>query len=65
MGKPDTVQMSQDVPIVHPIIKVFKNHFRKNTAFTDVTYRVLEQERSACEAAEKIQFDDVVGLAKL
>ena len=61
MGKPDTVQMSQDVPIVHPIIKYSEDHFRKNTAFTDGTYRVLEEQRRAYKRAEEVQFDDVVG----
>ena len=62
MGKSDTVQMSQDVPIVHPIIKHSKDHFRKNTAFTDGRYRVIEKQRCAYKYAEKIQFEDVVGL---
>ena len=61
MGKPDTVQMSQDVPIVHPIIKVSEDHFKKNTAFTDGTYRVLEEQRWAYRSAEKVHFDDIVG----
>ena len=65
MGKPDTVQMSQDVPIVHPIIKISEDHFRMNTAFTDGTYRVLEEQRSAYSFSKKVQFDDVVGLVKL
>ena len=30
MGKLDTVQMSQEVPIVHPIIKISEDHFREN-----------------------------------
>ena len=64
MGKPDSVQMSQDVPIVHPIIKYSKDHFSRNTAFTDGTYRVLEQQRSAYEYADKIRYNDVVGLVK-
>ena len=63
MGKPDTVQMSQDVPIVHPIIKISEDHFRRNTAFTDGRYRVLEQQRSAYKYEEEVQFDDVVGFA--
>ena len=62
MGKPDTVQMSQDVPIVHPIIKYSRDHFKENTAFTDGTYRVLEEQRSAYRRAKEVQFDDVVGL---
>ena len=62
MGKQDTVQMSQEVPVVHPIIKVSEDHFRRNTAFTDGRYRVLEEQRSAYKDAEEIQFDDVVGL---
>ena len=64
MGKLDTVQMSQEVPIVHPIIKISEDHFIRNTAFTDGTYRVLEEQRSAYKYSEKIQFDDVVGLVK-
>ena len=62
MGKQDTVQMSEEVPIVHPIIKLSKDHFKKNTAFTDGRYRVLEEQRRAYKNAEKVQFDDVVGL---
>ena len=61
MGKPDTVKMSQDVPIVHPIIKFSEDHFSRNTAFTDGKYRVLEEQRSAYKYADEIQFDDVVG----
>ena len=62
MGKQDTVQMSQGVPVVHPIIKVSKYHFRRNTAFTDGRYRVLEEQRRAYKNAQKVQFDDLVGL---
>ena len=62
MGTPDTVQMSQEVPVVHPIIKLSDDHFRKNTAFTDGRYRVLEQQRRAYKDAECIMFDDIVGL---
>ena len=62
MGKADTVQMSQEVPEVHPIIKVSEDHFKKNTAFTDGTYQVLERQRMAYKEAQKVQFHDVVGL---
>ena len=62
MGKADTVQMSQGVPVVHPIIKLSEDHFKENTAFADGTYRVLEKQRSAYYGAPKIKFDDVVGL---
>ena len=61
MGRPDSVQMSQDVPLVHPIIKISEDHFRRNTAFTDGTYRVLEEQRSAYKDAEETQFDDIIG----
>ena len=61
MGKPDIVQMSQDIPTVHPIIKYSRDHFKRNTAFTDGTYRVLEKQRSAYKDAEEIHFDDIVG----
>ena len=61
MGKPDTVQMSQDVPIVHPIIKISRDHFRRNAAITDGTYRALKEQRRVYRDAEEIQFDDVVG----
>ena len=60
MGKPDTVQMSQEVPEVHPIIKVSEDHFKKNTAFTDGTYQVLERQREAYKRAQKVQFHDVI-----
>ena len=58
MGKPDT---SRDVPIVHPFIKLSKDHFKRNTAFTDGTYRVLEKQRSAYKDAEEVLYDDIVG----
>ena len=61
MGKPDTVQISQEVPIVHPIIKISEDHFRENTAFTDGRYRALEEQRWAYKSAEEIRFNDVVG----
>ena len=64
MGKPDSAQTSQQVPIVHPVIKLSEKHFRENTAFTDGTYRVLEEQRNAYCYAEKVLFDDVVGLVK-
>ena len=56
MGKRDTLQMSQEVPVVHPIIKLSKDHFRKNTAFADGRYRVLEVQRNAYMNAEKVHF---------
>ena len=62
MGKQDTVQMSEEVPVVHPIIKLSEDHFRKNTAFADGKYRVLEEQQKAYKDAEEVQFDDVVGL---
>ena len=65
MGKSDTVQMSQDVPIVHPIIKYSRDHFIRNTAFADGTYRVFEERRNAYKDAEEVQFNDVVGLVCL
>ena len=65
MGKPCTVQMSQDVPIVHPVIKYSRDHFVHNTAFTDGKYRVLHSKklikRTVYKDAPKVQFDDVVG----
>ena len=61
MGKPDTVQMSHKVPIVHPIIKISEDHFIRNTVFIDGRYRALEEQRSAYKYADKIQFNDVVG----
>ena len=65
MGKPDSAQTSQQVPIVHPVIKISEKHFRKNTAFADGTYRVLEEKRNAYYYAKKVLFDDVVGLVKI
>ena len=64
MGKQDTIQMSKEAPIVHPIIKVSKDHFRMNTAFTDGTYRDEEQQK-AYKYAEEVKFDEVVGLVFL
>ena len=62
MGIKDTEEMNQNVPVVHPVIKVSKDHFRKNTSYLDGRYRVLEQQRRAYSNAPVVQFDDVVGL---
>ena len=64
MGKSDTVQMSHDVPIVHPIIKLSENHFKRSTDFTDGTYLALDKQRSAFKYYKNVQFDDIVGLVK-
>ena len=61
-GRPDTVKTSQDIPVVHPTIKLSEDHFNKNTAFTDGTYRSLKKQRTAYKDAPQIEFDDVVGL---
>ena len=63
MGKPGTVQMSQNVPIVHPTIIHKFDYFSKNTAFTDGTYRTHEQQRAAYYG-EVLQFNDIIGLVK-
>ena len=44
--------MSQDVPIVHPIIRYIKDYFQD----------VVEEHRKDYIGNRKIQFDDVVGL---
>ena len=61
MGKPDT---SQEVPIVHPTIKLSEDHFRRKPDLTDGTYLAHNDQRRAFEYCENVQFDDVVGLVK-
>ena len=62
MGKNDTCHMSEEVPVVHPIIKLSEDHFRRNTAFSDERYKVLEAQREAYRFAPLVSFDDLVGL---
>ena len=62
MGKPDIFQMSQDIPIVHPIIKYSWEHFLMHADFIDRKERVVEKHKRFYRGNEKIQFDDVVGL---
>ena len=62
MGKNDTCHMSEEVPVVHPIIKLSEDHFRRNTAFIDGRYQVLEAQREAYRFAPLVNFDDIVGL---
>ena len=62
MGIKDTEEVIRNVPVVHPVLKVSINHFRRNTAFVDGRYRVLEEQRRAYKNAPEVQFDDVVGL---
>ena len=62
MGKNDTGHMSEEVPVVHPIIKFSEDHFRRNTAFSDGRYQVLEAQREAYKYAPSVNFDDLVGL---
>ena len=62
MGIKDTEEMNRNVPVVHPVLKMSRNHFRKNNAFVDGRYRVLEEQRRAYKDAPLVQFDDIVGL---
>ena len=51
------------MPIVHPVIKHSRNHYKKNTAFTDGTYQTHEQQRAAYYG-EILQFNDLIGSVK-
>ena len=62
MGIKDTEEMSQNVPVVHPVLKVSEDHFRTNTAFVQGSYRPLDEQREIYENAPTVNFDDVVGL---
>ena len=62
MGIKDTEEMSRNVPVVHPVLKVSEDHFRRNTAYVDGRYRILEQQRRAYKYAPEVNYDDIVGL---
>ena len=62
MGTPDSVQKSQAVPVVHPVIKVSIDHFRNNTAYVDGRYRVIEEQRRAYKYTPEVTYDDIIGL---
>ena len=61
MGIKDTEEMNRNVPVVHPVLKLSEDHFRKNTAFVDGSYRVLEKQKRAYNNAPEVKFDDIVG----
>ena len=63
MGIKDAEEMSRNVPVVHPVLKVSEDHFRKNTAYLDGRYQVLEEQRKAYKNAPIVHFHDIVGLA--
>ena len=62
MGKSDSEEYFQDLPIVHPVIKLSEDHFTRNNAYTDGRYQALEEQRRAYKDAEIVLFDELVGL---
>ena len=63
MGIKDTAEEKRNPPVVHPVLKVSEDHFKKNTAYVDGRYRVLEEQRKFYKNAPKVDFNDLVGLA--
>ena len=61
MGIKDTEEMSRNVPVVHPVLKVSVDHFRSNTAYVDGRYQVLEEQRETYQYAPEVNYDDIVG----
>ena len=61
MGIKDDEEMSGKVPVVHPALKLSEDHFRKNTAYLDDRYQVLEEQRRAYKNAPEVCFDDLIG----
>ena len=62
IGVNDSKEKTQDLPVVHPVIKLSEDHFRKNNAFSDGRYQVLEEQRRAYKDAQIILFNELVGL---
>ena len=63
MGIKDTAEEKRNPPVVHPVLKVSEDHFKKNTAYVDGRYRVLEEQSKFYKNAPKVDFNDLVGLA--
>ena len=61
IGKVDNEENTQDLPVVHPVMKVSTDHFRKNNAFVDGRYQVLEEQRKAYKSSQVVVFDELVG----
>ena len=61
MGIKDGEEMNQNVPVVHPVLKVSEDHFKTNSAYVDGRYRVLQEQRRAYIGASELSFDDLVG----
>ena len=62
MGIKDTEEMSRNVPVVHPVLKVSDDHFKRNTGYVDGRYEALEEQRKAYKYVPQVYFDDIVGL---
>ena len=60
MGRDDDDKVEcTPAPIRHPQLCVSEDHFTKNTAFTDGTYKPSEEGRTAYQYAPRISFNDV------
>ena len=62
MGIKDTEELSRNVPVIHPVLKIIKDFFEKDNAYADGRYEVLEEQREAYIDAPKVHLDDIVGL---
>ena len=61
IGKVDKEKNTQDLPVVHPVIKLSTDHFIKNNAFADGRYQVLEEQRKAYKSSQVVVFNELVG----
>ena len=59
MGTKDSEEMNRSVPVVHPVLKLSEDHFKKNTAHVDGRY--MRDQNEAYRDAPEISFDEVVG----
>ena len=57
MGVKDTEDLN--VPVVHPVLKLSEDHFKKNNAHVDGRY--LREQKEIYKDAPEISFDEVVG----
>ena len=61
MGKDDTLEESERVPLVHPQLCISVDHYKKNTAVTSGRY-TSDEGRKIYGRAPRVSFQDVIGL---
>ena len=61
MGRDDTLEESERVPMVHPQLCISVDHYSKNSALTSGRYKSSDKGRKIYKEAPRVSFQDVIG----